>query len=60
MVRSRTELLTGGYRACGAIHRFGGEEVGSPIKAYPYLGLSAANEADLDAIIDDWMEGQIQ
>ena len=50
----------GGYRVCGATHQFGGEEVGSPIKAHPCLGLSAADEADLDAIIDDWLEGQIQ
>lgn len=36
----------------GAIHQFGGEEVGLP--ARPYLGSSAEDEADLDAIIDDW------
>ena len=44
----------------GAIHQFGGEEVGIPIKPRPYLGLSADDEADLDAIIDVWLEGQIQ
>lgn len=39
----------------GAIHQFGGEEVGLPgLPARPYLGLSAEDEADLDAIIDDW------
>ena len=43
------------------IHQFGGEEVGLPqVKPRPYLGLSAEDEADLDAIIDDWLEGQIQ
>ena len=39
----------------GAIQQFGGAEVGRPgLKARPYLGLSAEDEADLDAIIDDW------
>lgn len=28
-----------------------------PIKPRPYLGLLAGDEADLDAIIDDWLEG---
>lgn len=41
-------------------HQFGGEEVGRPgLAARPYLGLSAEDEADLDAIIDAWLEGQI-
>ena len=45
----------------GAIHQFGGAEVGRPgLPARPYLGLSAEDEADLDAIIDDWLQRQIQ
>ena len=39
----------------GAIHQFGGEEVGRPgLRARPYLGLSSEDEADIEAIIDDW------
>lgn len=44
----------------GAIHQFGGAEVGIPIKPCPYLGLSAADEVGLVKIIDAWLEGQIQ
>ena len=44
---------------CGAIHQFGGEEAGLPgLPARPYLGLSAEDEADLDAIIDAYLVGQ--
>ena len=44
----------------GAIHQFGDAEVGRPGRpARPYLGLSAEDEAELDAIIDVWLEGQI-
>ena len=43
------------------IHQLGGEEVGRPgMPARPYLGLSAEDETDLDAIIDAWLEEQIQ
>lgn len=39
----------------GAIHQFGGKEVGRPgLPARPYLGLSAGDEADLAAIVNDW------
>ena len=45
----------------GTIHQFGGAEVGRPgLPARPYLGLSAEDEAALDAIIDDWLEEQFQ
>ena len=45
----------------GSIHQFGGEEVGRPgLPARPYLGLSDEDEADLDAIINAWLEQQIQ
>ena len=43
----------------GAIHQFGGGEAGIAIPARPYLGLSASEAADIDAIVDDWLEGQI-
>ena len=38
----------------GAIHQFGGDEVGIPIPPRPYLGLSRDNRADLEAILEDW------
>ena len=38
----------------GAIHQFGGEAVGKNIPARPFLGLSAENENDLLAILDQW------
>ena len=45
----------------GAIHQFGGAEAGRPgLRPRAYLGLSAEGEADLDAIIDALLEGQIQ
>lgn len=39
-----------------AIHQWGGEPVGSHIPARPYLGLSADNEADVQAVGDDWLD----
>ena len=44
----------------GAIHQFGGKEVSIPIKPLQYLELLADDEAELDKIIDAWLEGQIQ
>ena len=44
----------------GAIHQFGGEEVGIPIPARPYLGIGAENADDLLAILDDWAERQLR
>lgn len=39
----------------GAIHQFGGEEVGMPIDARPYLGLSASDEAEVEDTVDDFI-----
>lgn len=42
-------------------HQFGGEEVGRQgLPARRYLGLSAGDVAELNAIIDAWLEGQSQ
>ncbi len=41
----------------GAIHQFGGAPVGINIPKRPYLGISDANAEDLDAVVDDWLEG---
>ena len=38
----------------GAIHQLGGKDVNIHIPARPYLGVSAENEADLLAILDQW------
>ncbi len=43
----------------GAIHQFGGEEVGIDIPDRKYLGLSSENEDDLIVIVDDWLDAQI-
>ena len=38
-----------------AIHQFGGAEVGSNIPARTYLGISAANAADLAQVVRHWL-----
>lgn len=43
----------------GAIHQFGGAEVGSAIPARAYLGLSSDDEADIEQIIADVIEQHI-
>ena len=43
-----------------AIHQHGGDDVGIPIPARPYLGISPENEEDLVAIIDDWARQQLR
>lgn len=44
----------------GAIHQFGGDEVGMAIPARPYLGLSTGNQSDLDALLEDWIRTRIR
>ena len=44
----------------GAIHQFGGDEVGIAIPARPYLGVSQENEEDLLAVLDDWADRQLR
>ncbi|MCW7552592.1 phage virion morphogenesis protein [Endozoicomonas gorgoniicola] len=39
----------------GAIHQLGGEPVGKPIPARPYLGLSSDNENELNEVIEAWL-----
>ena len=39
----------------GAIHQLGGEPVGKPIPARPYLGLSSDNETELNEVIEAWL-----
>ena len=43
-----------------AIHQHGGDEVGIPIPARIYLGISPENENDLLAILDDWADRQLR
>lgn len=40
-----------------AVHQFGGEEVDLPIPARPPLGLSNDNFAELEGVLDDWLDG---
>ncbi|MCP3943463.1 MAG: phage virion morphogenesis protein [Desulfobacteraceae bacterium] len=53
------ELVVGTNLIYGAIHQFGGEEVGIPIEARAYLGLSDENEDDVLALVDDWLDDQL-
>ena len=39
----------------GAIHQLGGESVGKPVPARPYLGLSSDNENELNEVIEAWL-----
>lgn len=42
-----------------AIHHFGGAEVGMPIPARPYLGISAQNEQDLTGLLNDFFSDHL-
>ena len=44
----------------GAIHQAGGEEVGMPIPARPYLGISSEDEIELMQLITDWGKKQLE
>ena len=45
----------------GAIHQFGGAEVGRPnLPARAYLGLSSEDEGDIEEIIADVIERYIE
>lgn len=54
------EVSIGTNLIYGAIHQFGGEAVGMPTPARPYLGLSADNEQELNAVVNDWINGLLQ
>ncbi len=42
----------------GAIHQFGGEDVGKPeIEARPYIGISEEDLEEVRAMIEDFIEG---
>ena len=43
-----------------AIHQFGGDEVGINIPARPYLGLSPDNEADIVAVVEDFLDQHLR
>lgn len=53
-------VSVGTHLVYGAIHQFGGEAAGKAIPARPYLGVSQENAEDLSAIIDDWMDTQLE
>lgn len=44
----------------GAVQQFGGQEVGMKIQPRPYLGLSLENMADLEAVVDSWVDAQLE
>ena len=43
-------------RPHAAVHQFGGAEVGMPIPARPYLGVSPADETEILSVVDDWAD----
>lgn len=65
LLDSITHNVTGGQVEIGsnlvyaAIHQFGGAEVGINIPPRPYLGVSPENQADLAAIVDNWVDAQL-
>ncbi len=54
------EARVGTNLVYGAIHHFGGEEVGSNIPARPYLGLSANDRAEIMALVTGEIEERVQ
>lgn len=58
-VASPDQVEVGTNLIYAAIQQFGGEEVGQPIPARPYLGLSDENREDLLDVLTDWAEQQI-
>lgn len=54
---SGKEAQVGTNLIYGAIHQFGGDEVDMDIPAREYLGISDDNRDDLEALVDDWVEG---
>jgi phage virion morphogenesis protein len=50
------QVEVGSNLVYAAIHQFGGAEVGMPIPARPYLGVSPENEADILAVVEDYLD----
>ncbi|SFQ14362.1 phage virion morphogenesis (putative tail completion) protein [Roseivivax halotolerans] len=50
------EAKVGTNLVYGAIHQFGGEPVGMPIPARPYLGVSDENAAEIEDLVIDYLE----
>lgn len=50
-VSTADEAIVGTNLVYGAIHQFGGEEVGKSIPARPYLGLSDRDREDIDDLV---------
>jgi phage virion morphogenesis protein len=50
------QVEVGSNLVYAAIHQFGGAEVGMPIPARPYLGLGPENDADLLAVVEDYLD----
>ena len=51
------QAMIGSNLVYAAIHQAGGEDVGMPIPARPYLGVSSDNQKELETIIQDWLGG---
>jgi len=50
------EVEVGSNLVYAAVHQLGGAEVGMPIPARPYLGVSDLDEADIMSAVDDWAD----
>lgn len=55
------EVAVGSNLIYAAIQHYGGAEVGKPgLMARPYLGVSADNQDELEAVMADWMNDVMQ
>lgn len=54
---SAAEVQVGSNLVYAAIHQFGGDDVGKPIPARPYLGLSGEDERDIRDLAADFLRG---
>jgi len=50
------EVEVGTNLVYGAIHQFGGAEVGMAIPARPYLGVSTEDQSDILGVVDAWAD----
>lgn len=55
------EAVIGSHLVYAAIHQFGGAAAGqAALPARPYLGLAAADEADLEALLERWAADRLR
>lgn len=53
------EVQVGSNLIYAAIHQFGGDEVGKPIPARPFLGISRDDELGAERLVADFLQGLV-